>query len=133
MENDDTFFEHLDAEQLLKDHAPHLLAAANEMLAASPTARVAGVIALPDAPAATAIRGMLRPLGTPTVPAGLLVGIVPRAAVEPLLSACVADHLWREQGWQRQNVLPVVVSTRGGHRFGCFGLGRASNRSSSSM
>lgn len=58
------------------------------------------------------------------VPAGkLMVGVVPRAAVEGLLTSRCGDLPWREESWQQQQVLPVVVSTRDGFRFGFFGLG----------
>jgi len=59
------------------------------------------------------------------VPPALMVGIVPRPAVEDLLRRRVPDHLWREEAWQPQAVLPVVVSTRDGHRFGFFPIGIA--------
>jgi hypothetical protein len=52
-----------------------------------------------------------------------MVGVVPRAAVEGLLTSRCGDLPWREESWQQQQVLPVVVSTRDGFRFGFFGLG----------
>lgn len=119
----DAFYQELDSEQLLKHHGPQLLADAREILATSPDARVAGLIALPDTVDAAAVRKMLTAATGQEVPAGkLLVGVVPRAAVEALLTARCDDLQWREESWQRQQVLPVVVSTRDGFRFGFFGL-----------
>ncbi len=41
--------------------------------------------------------------------------------IEAMRARTGTEH-WLEQGWQRQRVLPVVVSTRDGHRFGFFPL-----------
>lgn len=60
------------------------------------------------------------------VPFGtLLVGVLPRASVKDLLTKMCSNATWREEPWQRQEVLPVVASTRDGFRFGFFGLGAA--------
>lgn len=120
----DAFYQHLDSEQLLKRHGQELLADAREILANSPDARIAGLITLPDSSDAESVRKMLIAATGQDVPAGkLMVGVVPRNAVEAVLTSRCADIPWREESWQRQQVLPVVVSTRDGFRFGFFGLG----------
>ncbi len=120
----DGFYQELDSEQLLRRHGPELLADAREVLAADPVARVAGLITLPDSADADAVRKMLLAgTGRDIPPGKLMVGTVPRSAVEGLLDSRCAHIEWREESWQRQQVLPVVVSTRDGFRFGFFGLG----------
>lgn len=52
----------------------------------------------------------------------MMVGIVPRSAVEGLLASRCGDVEWREEPWQDQQVLPVVVSTKDGFRFGFFSI-----------
>ena len=121
----DHFYQHLDSKALLDRHGPELVADARDILARDPAARIAGLITLPDSCDAAPIRDMLARLTGQPVPAGLLVGVVPRHAVEALLSAHVEEDVWKEQPWQPQNVLPVVVSTRDGFRFGFFGLATA--------
>jgi hypothetical protein len=120
----DGFFQALDSEQLLKEHGPSLAAEARELLQQQPHTKVAGMITLPDSPDAPAIREFLAKLTGQQPPHGLLVGTVPREAVEPMLRARTGTEHWLEQGWQQQRVLPVVVSTRDGHRFGFFPLGQ---------
>ena len=123
MEPLDAFYQHLDSEQLLKRHGAELLADAREVLAGNPDARIAGLITLPDSGDAENVRKMLTAATGQDVPAGkLLVGVVPRGAVEHLLTSRCGEVPWREESWQRQQVLPVVVSTRDGFRFGFFGL-----------
>lgn len=120
----DAFYQHLDSEHLLKEHSPALLADAREILAASPDARIAGLITLPDSGEAPAVRKMLIAMSGQDVPESkLMVGVVARESVEALLTSRCGDLQWREESWQRQQVLPVVVSTRDGFRFGFFGLG----------
>ncbi|MFN8826264.1 MAG: hypothetical protein ACK501_14940 [Planctomycetota bacterium] len=122
MDPADSFFQALDSEQLLKEHGRSLVADARELLRQDPQARVAGLITMPDSPDAPAIREFLAKMTGQAPPNGLMVGTVPRAAVEPLLRARTGTEHWLEQGWQPQRVLPVVVSTRDGHRFGFFPL-----------
>lgn len=118
----DGFYQALDSEQLLKEHGPSLVAEAREMLQQHSHAKLAGMITLPDSPDAVGIRAFLAKETGRQPPPGLLVGIVPRPSVEPMLRARTGTEHWLEQGWQRQRVLPVVVSTRDGHRFGFFPL-----------
>jgi hypothetical protein len=118
----DSFFQALDSEQLLKEHGRSLVTDARELLRQDPQARVAGMITMPDSPDAPAIREFLAKMTGQAPPNGLMIGTVPRAAVEPLLRARTGTEHWLEQGWQRQLVLPVVVSTRDGHRFGFYSL-----------
>lgn len=122
MDPTDGFYQALDSEQLLKEHGPSLVADARRMLQQNGSAKIAGMITLPDSPDAVAIRAFLAKQTRQLPPPGLLVGIVPRESVEPLLRARTGTEHWLEQGWQRQRVLPVVVSTRDGHRFGFFPL-----------
>lgn len=122
----DAFYQHLDSEQLLERHGAELLADAREILSGSPDARVAGLITLPDSRDAEAVRRMLAAATGQEVPAGrLMVGVVPRTVVERLLAARCSDVAWQEEPWQRQQVFPVVVSTKDGFRFGFFGMAAA--------
>jgi hypothetical protein len=121
----DAFYQQLDSEQLLKTHGQTLVDDAREALAANPQMRVAGLITTADSPDGPAIREALAQMTGQVVPTTLLVGVVPRALVEPLLTRSVGTKPWLEQGWQPQQVLPIVVSTRDGHRFGFFGLNGA--------
>lgn len=115
----DGFYQALDSEQLLLRHGPELRADAREVLAANPAVRVAGLITLPDSADADSVRAMLATAsGQPIPPGKLLVGVVPRAAVEGLLTSRCGDVEWREEPWQDQQVLPVVVSTKDGFRSG---------------
>jgi hypothetical protein len=126
----DGFYQALDSEQLLKRHGPELRADAQEILAADPSVRVAGLITLPDSGDAEAVRRMLSASAGHDVPAGkLMIGVVHRSAVEDLLAARCSDFDWREEAWQPQRVLPVVVSTKDGFRFGFFALGDGSHDS----
>jgi hypothetical protein len=122
----DAFYQHLDSEQLLKRHGAELLADAREILASNPNARIAGLITLPDSGDAPVVRKMQIAASGQDVPEGkLMVGVVPRESVEVLLTARCGELPWREESWDRQQVLPVVVSTRDGFRFGFFGLGQS--------
>ena len=125
----DAFYQHLDSENLLKQHGQDLVNDAREILAKAPDARVAGVITFQDSREARPLREALAKLAGRDLPEGLLVGIVPRPMVEAVLAANVGDEHWREQSWQPQQVLPVVVATRDGFRFGFFGLGREAESS----
>jgi hypothetical protein len=119
----DAFYQQLDSEQLLNQHREALVRDAREILAKTPTARVAGLITTPDSQDAPPLRKMLEQMSGATVPEGLMVGIVPRHAVEHLLAKRLGEDPWKEETWQPQQVLPVVVSTRDGFRFGIFGVG----------
>ncbi len=118
----DGFYQALDSERLLNEHGPSLVAEARQILATEPAAKVAGMITMPDSGDAMEIRALLTKFAGHPLPAGLLVGIVPRPFVEPLLRKRTGTEHWLEQGWQRQRILPVVVSTRDGHRFGFFSI-----------
>jgi hypothetical protein len=61
-----------------------------------------------------------------------MIGVVPRETVEGLLTARCSEFPWREEDWQPQQVLPVVVSTKDGFRFGFFALGENDGRASGS-
>ena len=72
---------------------------------------------------ADSVRRMLAAGTGQDFPTGqLLIGIVPRSAVEALLTSRCGNFEWREQAWQPQQMLPVVVSTKDGFRFGFFSL-----------
>lgn len=122
----DAFYQELDSKQLLDQHGPGLRDEARAALAADPELRLAGMITLPDSPDAAAVRQMLARGSGQTVPAGVpLVGLVLRAVIAELLASRCDPQLWREEPWQPQQVLAVLVSTRDGHRVGCFGFGGA--------
>jgi hypothetical protein len=126
----DGFYQAMDSKRLLDEHGQALAAEAREVLAADPGMRVAGTITEPDSPDAPGVRAMLAQETGRVVPVGvLLVGLVRRERVEHLLRARTGTEHWLEQGWQPQTVLPVVVSTRDGHRFGFFPIGNATQRS----
>lgn len=94
------------------------------MLASPPHAKLAGLVMIPDAPDDVAIRAFLGKVHGLQVPRGLLVWIVPRQMVEPTLRAHAGTNHWQEQGWHRhrQSILPVIVTTRDGMRFGFFSM-----------
>jgi hypothetical protein len=123
MDPTDAFSQRLDSEQLLNDHGQSLVAEARGMLAQNSGARVAGLVTTPDSPDALAVRQALVQMTGRMPPPGLMVGLVPRQMVQKLLQSSVGSEPWQELGWQPQQVLPVVVSTRDGHRFGFFGIG----------
>ena len=116
----------LDTQQLLQRHARTLVAEATAILTADPRQRLAGMITLPDAVDAQAVRAMIAGISGHAPKPGLFVGLVPRALVEPWLATRAADYPWREQGWSPQNVLPICVSTREGLKFGFFAVGPGS-------
>ena len=118
----DNFYQQLDSEAVLKQHGPELAAEARTILARDPAARVAGAITMPDSTDAAALRTALEKATGKPVPAGVLVGLVPRESVAHVLQSRVEDELWLEESWQPQTVLAVVVSTRDGFRFGFFRL-----------
>jgi hypothetical protein len=113
------------SETFLKKHGPALVTEARDLLRSAPHARVAGLILLPGSLEAEPLRQAIAATSGRDVPAGLLVGVCPRQMVEELLRARVGTGPWLEERGQPQGVLPVVVSTRDGFRFGFFGLGAA--------
>lgn len=126
----DGSYQAMDRKELLNEHGKPLVADARAAIAENPSVRLAGLITTPDAAEAAAIRQWITKLSGSPPPVGLMVGIVPRQFVEPLLTQHVSAQLWLEQGCQRQRVLPVVVSTRDGHRFGLFHLTETPGRAS---
>lgn len=127
MDELDGFYEAMDSERLLKEHGPSLVADAREVLAKDPSLRVAGMITTPDSAEAEPLRKMLAQ-GGELPPLRLMVGLVPRVSIEALLKARIGTEPWREQGWQPQTVLPVIASTRNGHRFAFFPVQGQSER-----
>jgi hypothetical protein len=125
MDPTDSFWQHLDSEDLLKRHGAELATEAREVLARDPAARVAGMITAADSRDAAAMRTAISQASGQAVPEMLMVGLVARQAIEPLLAAYVGDAHWKEEPWQQQRMLPVVVSTRDGYRFGFFSLDAA--------
>ena len=123
MDPADAFYQEMDSQDLLDRHGAALVADAQEVLATEPMARVAGLITMPDSRDAGPLRQTLEKVTGQPVPAGLMVGLVPRQSVESLLLAQPYFDGWREESWQEQRVLAVVVSTRDGFKFGFFGLG----------
>lgn len=123
MDPADSFFQELDSESLLDQHGPSLVADAKEVLAVQPNAKLGATIVMPDSREAPAFRAALAKVTGQAIPEGLIVGVCPRAMIESLLTSHVGTDPWKEDAWQPQQVLPVVVSTRDGFRFGFFGLG----------
>jgi hypothetical protein len=127
----DAFYQQLDSEHLLKTHGQSLVDDAREVLAENATAKVAGLITTPDSPEAAGVREMLAKATGQMPPPGLMVGLIPRTAIEPLLVKQFGTEPWQEPSWQTQQVLPILVSTRDGHRFGLIGIGNAADGTSS--
>ena len=123
MDSFDAYYQQPDSKALLDEHGATLVADAREILGPHPEARLAGAIVLPDSREAPAFREALAKLTGQPVPEGLLVGVCPRQMIEALLTANAAPEHWREEPWQPQQTLPVVVVTRDGFRFGLFPLG----------
>ncbi|MBL8724593.1 MAG: hypothetical protein JNK49_11130 [Planctomycetes bacterium] len=122
MDGFDSLYQQMDSQALLERHGPSLVADAKEILQQEPMARIAGTILLPDSHEAPEFRAALAKLTGQTIPEGLLVGVCPRAMLEPLLQRRVAPEHWQEEAWQAQQRLPVLVATRDGFRFGFFPL-----------
>lgn len=123
MDEFDTFYQHLDSKELLDRHGKKLVADARAIFAKSPDARLTGLIVCSDSRDGGPLRQVLAQATGRQVPEGLLVGLFPRPMVEGILTKMVGTEPWREEPWQIQQVLPVVVSTRDGFRFGFFPLG----------
>jgi len=84
---------------------------------------VAGLIAFQD----TREAGLLREIspegqGQPPNPK---TAIIIRRDVEELLTKMAGTERWLEPAGEPQRVLPVVVATRNGFKFGFFPLGTA--------
>ena len=133
MDSIDSYWQQSESDELLKRHGPDLAAEACMVLSGDASARVAGMITTPDSRDATALRAALEQASGQAVPSGLMVGLVPRVAVDPLLAAYVGNCRWKEEPWQRQQVLPVVVATRDGYRFGFFRLDAETGATSHSL
>ena len=120
MDSFDPYYQQSDSKALLDEHGATLVAEARQILGPHPEARLAGAIVMQDSREAPPFREALAKLTGQPVPEGLLVGICPRQMIEALLTANVAPEHWREEPWQPQQTLPVVVVTRDGFRFGFF-------------
>jgi hypothetical protein len=106
---------------MLNFHADALIAEASHILARDPRLRVAGLILMPDSRYLNALRPLVDG-ASGTGPGEPFVGIVPRALIETQLTQSVGEQPWMEQGWRRQSVLPIVLSTRHGLEFAFFRL-----------
>jgi hypothetical protein len=124
----DTDWRDSPGERLLEQIAVRLVADARAILLHDPSVRLAGVIVLPTAAEIPMVREILANLTGPTPPSEPLVGLVPRTAIDALLSARFGDPQWQEQGWRGQWTLPVVVSTPAGFRFAFLDLNPAPDR-----
>lgn len=118
----DSLYQQMDSKALLDAHRRSLVAEARDVLASSPTARVAAMIATPDSREAAELRRAHAQTTGGEAPNGLMVGLVPREALAGLLARHVDPELWREEAWQPQRVLPAMVATRDGYRFALFPL-----------
>jgi hypothetical protein len=116
------FYQELDSKALLDQHGPSLVADAKEILAAAPDERLAGTIIMPDSREAPAFREAIAKATGKPIAEGLVVGVCRRAMIEAVLTSRVGTVPWKEEPWQPQQVLPVVVATRDGFRFGFFRL-----------
>lgn len=122
MDTSDSFWQQLDSEVLLKDHGPQLAREAHALLTGNLSVRLAGMIMTADSCDAATLRTVVAEAPGHAMAEALIVGLVPRHAVERLLKAYVDNAHWNDAPWQDQRVLPVVVSTRDGYRFGFFAL-----------
>jgi len=123
MDGIDAFYQQMDSKALLDQHGPSLVDDAREVLQQEPMARIAGTILQPDSREAPEFRAALAKLTGQVIPEGLLVGICPRAMLEEQLRRCAEPEHWQEESWQPQRMLPILVATRDGFRFGFFPLG----------
>jgi hypothetical protein len=115
----DSFYAALDSEELLHRHGPELAREAVAMRGSS-TRPLAGLILMPDSHDATAFRQAFAKVTGALLPVGVMVALCPRLLVEPLLTSSIGAEQWREESWQEQSVLPVLVSAPDGIRFGLF-------------
>lgn len=115
----DSFYTALDSEELLHRHGPEL---AREAVAMGGSRPLAGLILMPDSHDALAFRQAFAKVTGALLPVGVMVALCPRLLVEPILASTIATEEWREESWQSQSVLPVLVSAADGIRFGLFKL-----------
>lgn len=121
----DSFYQQFDSQRLLDEHGPQLRDEAREILAQAPAAKVAGMILMADSREAEPIRQALAAASGQPLPPALMVGTCPRNCVEVVLQQHVGTEPWQEAPGEPQHVLPVVVATRDGFRFGFFSLATA--------
>ena len=127
MDEFDAFYQQLDSEQLLDKLGPQLREEAREILARDPDQRgpegdqrVGGRIMTADSHEAEAwCRAVAAETGH-AIPPQQIVGTCSRSQIEDVLRQRVGTEPWLEEPGQPQTVLPVVVSTRDGIRFGFF-------------
>ncbi len=117
----DSFYAALDSEQLLHRHGPELAREACAMRT-NDGRPLAGLILMPDSHDAAAFRHAFAKVTGALLPVGVMVALCPRLLVEPILASTIAADEWREQSWETQSVLPVLVSAADGIRFGLFKL-----------
>lgn len=115
----DHFYAALDSEELLHRHGPELAREAVALRAAGKRP-VAGLILMPDSHDAAAFRSAFAKVTGALLPVGVMVALCPRMLVEPILASTIANEDWREESWEAQSVLPVLVSAADGIRFGLF-------------
>jgi hypothetical protein len=120
----DSFYAALDSEELLHRHGPELAREAVAMRGSS-TRPLAGLILMPDSHDATAFRQAFAKVTGALLPVGVMVALCPRLLVEPILASSIGNGEWREESWQQQSVLPVLVSAADGIRFGLFRMPHA--------
>jgi hypothetical protein len=117
----DSFYTALDSEELLHRHGPELAREAVALRTAE-TRPLAGLILMPDSNDAAAFRHAFAKVTGALLPVGVMVALCPRLLVEPILASTIDSEQWREESWQAQSVLPVLVSAADGIRFGLFKL-----------
>jgi hypothetical protein len=120
----DSFYAALDSEELLHRHGPELAREAVALRSTNPRP-LAGLILMPDSHDAVAFRQAFAKVTGAVLPVGVMVALCPRLLVERLLASSLGAHEWREESWQSQSVLPVLVSAPDGIRFGLFELPEA--------
>jgi hypothetical protein len=121
MDGIDSFYQEMDSKSLLDRHGPGLAKEAREVLrTVPPHARVGGMILMPDSKDGESFRAAIAKATGQPAPVGELVGVIPRQMIEPLLRS--RPEPWMEEPGEQQAVLPVMVATRDGLRFGFFPL-----------
>jgi hypothetical protein len=121
METDplDHFEQQLESHELIQTHRATLIADACEVLRQQPDAGIAALIMRPDAGDQQDFRRQItQASGRRALPAGGMVGIVPRAWVRLLEQ--MAPHLPPVEPEPLEHRLPVLVSTRDGRRLGMY-------------
>ena len=112
------FEEQFESYELLNRHREWLIAEARKSLRDRPGTRFAGMICTPDSPDLPELRRLGHADGGRTAAGQPLVRIVPLASVQPIVDR-LSPHVppLPDDGQLR---LPVVVSTRQGHRLGVY-------------